>query len=166
MNWRTALTQRWATLAERERRSLALAAAVVVLALLWWVGIAPALRTLRAAEQQQPALDAQMQKMLSLQAQAQSLKAQPKLSYDDALRTLEASLRQRLGSTAQLNVVAERATVTLKGAAPEALAQWLAQARINARALPTEARLTRNPGSASAAVPAWDGTLVLALPAR
>ena len=52
-------------------------------------------------------------------------------------------------------------TFTLRtAAAPDTLAQWLTQARVNARALPAEARLTRN------AAGQWDGTLVMSLPAR
>ena len=45
----------------------------------------------------------------------------------------------------------------LKGAAPDLLAQWLAQARVTARAVATQSRLTR--GAAG-----WDGTVVLDLP--
>ena len=80
-------------------------------------------------------------------------------------------------SAAQLNVVGDRATITLKGASADALAQWLAQARSNARATPVEARLTRSATAAApagqtpvtlgrpvVAMPRWDGTLVLALP--
>jgi general secretion pathway protein M len=54
----------------------------------------------------------------------------------------------------------DRATLTLTGVAPDALAQWLTQARVNARTLPNEAHLHRN------AAGLWEGTLVLALPPR
>jgi general secretion pathway protein M len=56
-------------------------------------------------------------------------------------------------------VAGDRATVTLKGAAPGALAEWLVQARSSARALPLEARLSLN-----AARTGWDGSIVLTLP--
>ncbi|HSV55069.1 MAG TPA: type II secretion system protein GspM [Burkholderiaceae bacterium] len=161
-NWRA----QWDKLAPRERGAVLAAALLVAAALLWWVLLAPALQTLRDADRQHAQLDIQLQKMRSLQAEAQTLQSSPKLSYDDALRALEASVRQRMGGTAQLSVVGDRATVTLKGASAEALAQWLAQARINARALPAEARLVRSPAAAGASGPAWDGTLVLSLPAR
>ena len=78
----------------------------------------------------------------------------------DALRALELTIRQRLGTTARYSIAGERVTVTLTGATPEALAQWLAQARVNARALPAEARLKRT------AAGQWDGTLVMTLPPR
>jgi len=150
---------------------------VVGLALLWWVALAPALATLRTAGPRHAELDAQLQRMQSLQAEAQQLQSAPRSARGDAAAALRAALTQRLGTTAQLNVVGDRATVTLKAAPADALAQWLAQARSNARAAPVEARLTRSTaaapraanapatlGSPAPAVPRWDGTLVLALP--
>lgn len=147
----------WDKLPLRERRLLALAAAVVVLALVWAAGIAPAVRTLAAAPAQIEKLDAQLQSMLKLAAQARGLQSRPSVTRDEALRTLEASLQQRLGTTAQLSVAGERVSVTLKGAAPDVLAQWLSQARVTSRAVATQAMLTRGPSG-------WDGTVVLELP--
>lgn len=171
---------RWAALAPREQTLVSGAAAVVVLALLWWVAVAPALKTLQNAETQRRTLDAQWQTMQGLQIQAQALQSQPGINQGDALRALESSVKQALGATAQLNVVGDRATVTLRGTSADALAQWLAQARVNARALPSEVRLIRTaapipapaPGAAAAisaavaddAVPLWSGSLVLSLP--
>jgi len=126
----------------------------------WLVALGPAVATLRGAEEQRRALDAQLQHMRSLQAQAQALQSQPKLGYDEALRLLEQAVRQRLGATARMVVVGDRVNITLTGTAPDALAQWLTQARVNARALPSEARLSRNPAGL------WEGTLVLTLPPR
>ena len=186
MKWPAALMPlqaRWRTLAAREKTLILSAAGVVGLVLVWWVLVAPPLATLRQADALQRGLDVQAQKMQVLQAQALVLQAQPKLGRDDALRALEASVRQRLGAGAQLNVLGDRVTVTLKNTPADALAQWLVQARVNARAVPSEARLVR---SASPALPpaapaalgpslalvsgsrapvSWDGTLVLSLPA-
>jgi general secretion pathway protein M len=164
---RQALRHFWDKLAPREKSLVVGTAVLVGAALLWWVLLAPALQTLRSAERQHAELDLQWQRMRSLQAEAQALQSSPKISYDDALRALESSVRQRLGAGAQLNVAGDRATVTLKGTSADALAQWLAQARINARALPAEARLVRSaPAAGQDAAVAWDGTLVLSLPAR
>ena len=124
--------------------------------LLWWVGLAPALNTLRSADQQQSQLEAQLQQMQRLQAQAQTLQAQPRLTVSEAIALLETSVKP-LGASAQMTLAGERVTVRLKGLAPDALAQWLVQARLNARAVPSEARLQRNPAGT------WDGTLVLIL---
>lgn len=152
--------QRWRALPPRERSAIALAAIVVGLAVLWWIALAPALATLRGAPEQHRLLDAQLIHMRALQAQARTLQAQPRTNIADGPRLLEASVRERLGDTAQLVVAGERATLTLSSASGDALAQWLTQARANARAMPAEARLNRNTNGL------WDGTLVLTLPPR
>jgi general secretion pathway protein M len=160
--WQQALRARWNLLAPRERTAVALAAGTVLLALLWWVLLGPAWATLRQADAQHRQLDAQLQTMRSLQADAMALQNQPRVARDDALRALDNAVRQRLGATGQLSVTGDRATLTLKGADPDALARWLTQARVNARALPQEARLTRSAGTPVR----WDGTLVLSLPSH
>lgn len=170
------LRQRWEALAKREQRMVLGAATLVAAALVWWFALGPALSTLRLAKIQHTQLDAQLQQMQSLKAQATALAAMPRVSIDDARRTLESSLKQSLSASAQLTVVGNRATVTLKGASPDALAQWLLQARINARAVPSEVRLVKAastaaaPGSPAAATGTtavrWDGTVVLTLPER
>ncbi|MBA3059939.1 MAG: type II secretion system protein M [Gammaproteobacteria bacterium] len=161
----TELQARWRLVARREQRLLLGALALVLVALLWGVALAPALATLKAAQQQRVLLDAQWQQMLRLQAQAQALQAQPPLSFDDARRLLEASVKS-LGSTAQLSVAGERVTLSAKGISADALAQWLAQARLTARAVPSEVRLVRAAAPAGGAPAGWHGTLVLSLSAR
>lgn len=150
----------WVRLAPREQGLVTAATGLAALALLWWLALAPALAVLRTAPEQHRALDAQLQRMQSLQAQAEALKTQPRQTPEEASRQLEATVRQQLGLTARISISGDRVTVTLNGTAPEALARWLSQARTNARVLPSEARLTRNPAGL------WDGTLVLALPPR
>lgn len=152
--------QRWRQLPPRERSAIALAVLVVGLAALWWIALSPALATLRGAPVQHRTLDAQLSHMRALAAQARALQAQPRTPVADAPRLLEASVRERLGDAGRLVVAGERATLTLNSASGDALAQWLTQARVNARALPAEARLNRNTNGL------WDGTLVLTLPPR
>jgi general secretion pathway protein M len=156
------LAQRWQGASQRERQMLLAALALVLGAFLWWVTLAPALATLRATDNQRRLLDAQLQQMQRLQAQAKTFQAQPRIAFEDARRLLETSMKP-LGTTAQLVLVGDRATVTFKGASADAVAQWLAQVRLNARSIPTEARLVRS------AAGTWDGTLALNLgapPAR
>ncbi len=183
-----ALTQRWASLAGREKTMVIGAGLVVGLALLWWVALAPALQTLRAADAQHAQADAQLQSMRLLAAEATTLRGQRTLGYEESLRNLENSIKQTFGAAATLAVSDTRASLTLKGVSADALAQWLSQARINARVVPSEARLQRSSAGAAAnaaAIPSstassatatsaslspspvlWDGVLVLALPAR
>nr|WP_295772067.1 type II secretion system protein GspM [Rhodoferax sp.] len=157
------LQARWRQLATREKTFLASALALIVLALLWQLVLSPSLQTLRTSTAQATALDAQIQHMQSLQNQASSLQRQAPLAYDEALRALNLSAKQTLAATAQVNVVADRANVTLQAANADALAQWLGQARLNARSAPLEARLTRNTTPTGAT---WTGSLVMSLPPR
>ena len=150
----------WTRLALREQRLVGGAAGLVAVALLWWLALAPALATLRAADEQHRTLDAQLQRMRALQAQVQAMQSQPRQTQEDASRLLETTVREQLGIAARMSIAGDRVTVTVAGAPPQALGQWLTQARTSARVLPSEARLTRNPAGL------WDGSLVLTLPAR
>jgi general secretion pathway protein M len=149
----------WRQLKMSERRLILTAFWLILAALVWWLAIAPALKTIKEAPAQDRGLDAQLQSMRILSTEAKSLQSQPKLGLDEAQKALQSTVSQRFGSTAQLNLAGERATLTLKNANPQELAQWLTQARVNARALPAEAKLNRNGES-------WDGTLVLNLPKK
>lgn len=157
---RAALQARWEALAPREKLMVASAAALVAFAAVWWIAFAPALSVLRGAESQHRTLDAQRQQMIRLAAQARAMQAQPRQGHDEAMRQLDVAIRQHLGTNSRYSVAGERVTVTLTGVPSETLAQWLAQARVNARALPAEARLNRN------AAGLWEGTLLLTLPPR
>lgn len=149
----------WRQLKISERRLILVAFWLIFAVLLWWLAIAPALKTIKEAPAQHRALDAQLQSMRSLSAEAKNLQSQPKLGLDEAQKALQSAVTQRFGSTAQLNLTGERASLTLKNASPQELALWLTQVRVNARALPTEAKLTRNGD-------VWDGTMVLTLPKK
>lgn len=157
------LRQRWSQLADQERQMLSLVLVVLAATVLWLLVLAPARTTLRTADAQAKALGAQLQHMQNLQAQAQSLQKQPPLGWEDALKALNTATQQTLGNTAQLSANGERATVTLQGASADALAQWLVQARVNARSVPAEARLVR---ASQNGVATWDGVLLMTLPQR
>ena len=179
------LAARWGGLASRERALVGSAIALVAAALMWWVGISPALTQLRQARAAAPALDAQLQLMRAQAAQATSLKAQRALSYDESLRSLESTVKAAgapgaagasgaAGAVATLAVSDARASITLRGISGDALAQMLSQLRSNARLVPSELRLKQSATSAAPTTPsttpqtstAWDGTMVLSLPAR
>lgn len=158
--WRARLGRAWQAQPRRQQLLVALAAGLVLGTLVWRLALAPALTLWREAPQRQLALDQQMQHMQALEAQARMLQQLPRAGRDDARRALEASVQQQFGATARLQINGDAATLTLTGARGEALAQWLAQARIDARVRPSSAQLARN------AAGLWDGTLTLALPAR
>lgn len=151
------LRQAWARLAVRERGLVVVALVVVVTGLLWAFGIAPALASLRSAPQRLVQLDAQLQTMHGMAAQAKTLQARAPIRRDEALRTLESSVQQRLAGKAQISTSGDRVTVTLSGVEPQPLAQWLGQVRGAARVSVQQARLLRGPSG-------WGGSIVLQMP--
>lgn len=157
---RQQLQARWTALAPRERLLVAGAAGVVALALVWWILLGPAIATLRSADAQHREADAQLAHMQRLRAEAKAMQALPRQSPDDAMRQLESTIREQLGVSARYSIAGDRVTLTLTNTPAAALAQWLSQVRTNARAIPGEAKLTRNAGGG------WDGSVVLTLPAR
>lgn len=157
------LRTRWQQLAARDKNLVRLVLALVLGLLLWQFSLKPSIALLRTADAQARALDAQLQQMRAAQAQAQSLQKQPPLDFDAASRALTATTQQTLGATAQLSMTGDQARVLLKDASPDALAEWLTQARLNARSVPLEARLVRgNPPSGVT----WSGVVMMGLPAR
>ncbi|KGH14522.1 type II secretion system protein GspM [Comamonas thiooxydans] len=160
------LRQRWSVLAQREQNLLLIAASVMLLALLWWVALAPALHSLRTAPARHAAAERELQNMLQMQAQAELLRQQPQGNSADARTQLEQSLKTELGSSAQLQWLGNRAQVSLSNAAAPALARWLAQVRDNSHASVAEMKLNRNLGESvdGAAVTRWGGNLLLDLP--
>lgn len=155
----TALRHWWTQRAPREQRMLGIALALVAVALLWWLGVAPALRSLRQWETQSLQLQTQLQTMRGLQAEAQGLQAQPPLSTAAAQQALQGTLGA-LESSGGLVVQGTLATVTLRGTSPQALAQWLARVRTEARLAPSQASLSRDTKGG------WSGTLQLPLPGQ
>lgn len=157
------LRMAWAGLQARERRLVLLAATVVVLALLWWLAIAPPLGTLKTAAAERDALRLEAAQMQGLAQEARALQALPTLSHDEALRALEQATTQHLAASATLTALGEQAQVQIEGAGADALAQWLAAARSNARAIPVQASLKSMAAEADGPV-RWSGTLTLVLP--
>lgn len=161
---RQRLSLAWDSLQARERRSVILAGSVIALALLWWLLIAPPLALLKTATAERDALRVQSAHMQSLKQEADALQALPKLGHDDAWRALEQATQQHLGEAASLNRSGEQAQVALDEASADELASWLAAVRVNARAIPTQARLQQAANTDDGAPPRWSGTLTLALP--
>ena len=145
----------WRTLPARDRRLLMWAAALLCAALLWWLALQPALRTLRSAPAQIEAAEAQLRAMQRLAAEADELRSTPPVSGEQAAAALRAAT-ERLGEQAKLSLQGDRAVLTLNGVATGQLRDWLAEARSGARARPVEASLLRSGAG-------FSGTLVVAI---
>ena len=157
MKWRVALQSRWLASSRREQGLVLSAIAVVGVALLWWVALAPALAVLRTADVLRQSQEVELQHMQRLQQQARTLMALPTRNEIEARRALEGSLKI-LGESAGIGTQMDRLVITLKGAPAQPLVQWLANVRQNVQLVPHEARLKRNPAGS------WDGTVVFVIP--
>lgn len=155
--WRAQVLPRWQALSSRERLAIGVASIVLGLLLLWWIAIAPALRTLRDTPAQRAGLETQLAVMQRQAAEAGRLRGQPPLPLPQAQAALNAAT-ERLGSKAKLSVIGDRATVTFTGIEGPALLAWLGEVRTGARARPIDAQLKRLGR-------AYDGTLTLAFAA-
>ena len=147
----------WLGLARRERRLIGAAATIIVLALLWLVVLAPALRTLQRAPAQIDAAETQLQTMQRLATEARELRAVTPVSAEQAANVLKAATA-RLGDKARLSVQGDRAVLTLTGASSVALRDWLSEARSGARARTIEANLARGSSGLTGTVVVGMGT--------
>lgn len=150
-----ALRGRWQALPVRERRLVWLMASVLGAWLLWALAIQPAWRTLHDAPPRIARLEAQLQHMRILAAEAGELRGAPALGDEAQAAALKAA-SDRLAGKARVQLQGDRAVVTLTGLSSQELRDWLAAVRSGARARPIEAKLSRSGD-------AYSGSVVLSL---
>ena len=136
--------QAWNARTRRERQALTVVACVLLLFLIWFFLVQPAWRSLQAAPTQLDQLDTQIQQVQRLVVESRELRGIAPVSAAQAAAALK-SATERLGETAKISLLGDRATLMLNGVNPEALRAWLNEARNGARARPVEAQLTRGP---------------------
>jgi general secretion pathway protein M len=157
------VTTVWSQRSERERGMLLTAAVLMAAALLWSVALGPALRTLATADKTRAALEGQLQAMLDMQTQAQSLQSQPRLANAAVTQMLMAAVEPTFGKNARLVIANNQATLTVNAVTAQALGQWLTLARVNAQSKPTVVQLGKSASPDNADI-LWSGTLQMALP--
>jgi general secretion pathway protein M len=149
--------QRWQALAPRERRAAVWVAWAAGLALLWFIGIAPAWRSVSTAPARLDQLDAQLQQMQRMAGEVTALRALPPVGGLQSQSALKAAT-DALGPAGRLLLGGDRATVTFTNATGTQVRDWLAEARSAARVRPVEANLTRGPQG-------YSGTVIVQMPA-
>lgn len=145
----------WSSLAPREQRGVVWAATALVVLLVVMLLVRPAWRTLQEAPAQLAEVEAQLQHMKQLAREAKQLRATPAVSLAQSTEALKAST-DRLGAVARLNLQGAQASVAFTGVTPEALAEWLREARTVARVRISEAQLARTSTT-------YSGTVLLTL---
>jgi general secretion pathway protein M len=150
------LRARWLALGARERQLVRVAAWLVGAALLWFVAVAPAWRSVSSAPARLDQLDAQLQQMQRMAGEARALRGAPAVGAVQAQAAVKGAT-DALGGVARLQLAGDRATVTFTNASGAQLREWLNEVRGAGRARPVEASLTRGPQG-------YNGSVVLALP--
>jgi general secretion pathway protein M len=160
---RATLHNHWQQLTPRERLGVGVLGWLLGIWLVWAVTLQPALQTLHDSAERRAQLAQQLHRMQALQSQAQNLQQQTALSPAEALQRLR-QLTPTTDTGLQLNQNNGQVSVQVNAVPATALASWLAQARRQAHALPTEVHLTLankdGPGAS------WNGRIVLRLPER
>lgn len=139
---RLAWQVQWARLSLAERRLVTIAASLALVILAVAVGVRPAWRALQTVPVQLQAAEAELAVMRQQADEAQRLRQQPPVPPVQAESSLQAAT-DRLGAGARLSRQADRAVLSFQGITGEALAQWLEEARVGARARPMEASWQR-----------------------
>ena len=182
--WATHGQSRWQGLNARERLLVSVFFGLFGIWLFVSIAISPAMRTLNSAQQQRAEVAQQVVQMRALQQRAQELQKTKPLSRDESLRSLQ-SITPPGNPALQMTVQGDRVMVQLKNLSASQLANWLAQARSNAQALPDEVHISRSATSSVSsstsvsalsgvnatsnstnATTAWDGQIILRLPQR
>ena len=182
--WATHGQSRWQGLNARERLLVSVLLGLFGVWLFVSIAISPALRTLNASESQRAEVAQQVVQMRALQQRAQELQRTKPLSRDESLRSLQ-SITPTGNPALQMTIQGDRVMVQLKNLSASQLANWLAQARSNAQALPDEVHISRSatssvssstsvsalsggnaPINSTNAINSWDGQIILRLPQR
>ncbi len=156
----------WQALAGRERVMVLGVAAALAALLLWLVLLGPALKTWQKVPAERAKLEQDLLVVQALGLEVQALKAAPSLSFDAAYQALGKTVRSYLPATASMQVLGDQVTVQLQAVPAHALAQWLAAARHNAKALPASFNLKAGAAGSDGSGAVWSGTVVLRLPPR
>ena len=159
------LLQTWRAMAARERRGVAAAATIVVLAILYLGLFEPAWKGRQALERELPVLRGQLAQMIGLAAEARALTAVPRSAESpQAQRTaLEQSIRSA-GLTPNLKSLepnGELYDLRFQGASQAAWLTWLDTTLRETRMRVVDVAITREPAPGIVSV-----RLVLEAPKR
>ncbi|MGN6389482.1 MAG: type II secretion system protein GspM [Burkholderiaceae bacterium] len=142
----------------RERAMIGVAAVAVLLALIWFVLLAPALDGRARLERALPSLRQQAAELQAMSAEAKTLgAADPRTVAPMSRQTVEAALARKGIKAQNVAMIGDFAKVQLQGVSFPALLDWLDEARRTARMSVTEANVTAQSQAGTV-----DATLTLA----
>ena len=152
--WTTWLAQR----SPREQTGIRAALWLLGGLLVWRMGVAPGLQVWSQSDSRQATLDRQLAEMQTLQQEAKRLGSQTQGGADAATQQLTA-LASTLGPDTRLHPQVDQVSIEFKAASPQALADFITQARTQVQSRTLQAHWQFRQGH-------WQGQLVLSLPAK
>jgi general secretion pathway protein M len=140
------LEQRFKRLSSRERMLVVFAGLAITAAVLWWLLLAPALRTLSAAPEQIAALESQLAQMRQWATEAEQLKQAPRRTPpSDFAATVTQRIKRALGDSQRVNALPAEVRITTTAVGAAALLTLLQDVGESAQAKVDEMILSRNP---------------------
>lgn len=162
----------WRRLSTRERNLLILAACIVLVALIWMVGLKPALNEVRKANGQLPVLQSQTSRLDAILLEAKALERgrSGQLSFDETGAALQASLVSTsldgLSSFSTSNALPAGWEIRFTNAPAGRLIDWLSNLPYVARVKTVSVDLARSNVDGRDRPGQLSGTVVLALPSQ
>lgn len=145
MSWLTAMPEFWSARQPRERRTLALGAALLLLLLIWWLLIEPASEARSRWQQELPTLRSQLAQMRAIASEIAALPVRatpPSPATDFSRASLERSLKDKGLEAQSLTVGDSGVSANFNNVVFATLAEWLQQTQSSARLTVSEATLT------------------------
>jgi general secretion pathway protein M len=140
----------------RERRLLLGAVAVVFLAILWWLALAPALNTLAKAPEQVGVLETQLIQMRQQATEIESLRQAPtRTPPADFAGTIQARIKAALGEGTRVSGTPAQVVLTAPTVSASALLALMQDVAEAAQAKVDSLTLTRNPDGSLRAEVKW-----------
>ena len=142
----------------REQTGIRAALLIVGVLLVWRMGVTPGLQVWSQSDSRQATLDRQLAEMQTLQQEAKRLGSQTQGGADATTQQLTA-LAATLGPDTRVNPQTDQVSIEFKTASPQALADFITQARTQAQSRTVQAHWQFRQGQ-------WQGQLVMSLPAK
>ena len=167
-DWLGWLLNTYSSLKPREQLGLKVILGLLIL----WLSVLtvwrPAEQTWFKPPQALAQLELQLQEMKRLQAQAQAIRAQTRISTQEAAKVLE-KITKSLLPQAQMTASEDTVQISFSSVSPSVLARWLMDLRESAQCTVVQADLTRASNAAPPSSNAkesvlWQGRVIVGLP--
>jgi type II secretory pathway component PulM len=152
------IRSKWTAIEPDQRRLLSFAILMAAFAVFYIGGVRPAMKTIASTPAKIERGEAALSRIKGLAEQAGALQKTAKVSRAESYASLDASAKKYAGAIA-LRAVSDTAVATVDKLKGAELSAWITQARMSARAVPSDVDAARDPATGL-----WSGTITFKLP--